>query len=268
MGSGGLGNMEFLEQHFRSPSTREGVCLSTTIIRYAYSVNKLHLSDVHLWVGVCLYTCYNLTMPSLNQKLFAWFTENTEERRDKILGETKQHLFARANGTVAEIGMGTGSNMQYYPDGVKVIAVEPNEAMERYILENAAELGIEIDIRRSSAEELPLDDESVDTVITTHVLCSVADVQQSLREILRVLKPEGQYLFLEHVAAEQGTTLRVMQNIVRRLHAAAFNGCQCNREIGGVNMKNAGFESVAYRKKNLGGYLSHIKPHIIGAATK
>jgi len=186
---------------------------------------------------------------------------------NKVLGADKKKLLSNVAGKVVEIGIGSGGNLRYYPEEVEVIGIEPNAAMRKYIERSAKTFGIDIIINECSAEELPFDAESIDTVVATHVMCSVQSVQQSLSEILRILKPGGQYHYIEHVAAKKGTPLRFIQNTVRRVHSAVFGGCQCNREIG-IDIKDAGFTIVDYTKKNLGNPLSHIKPHIVGTAMK
>ncbi len=206
-------------------------------------------------------------MPSLSQKLFAWGNDRTEGMRNRVLGADKQQLLSKAKGSVIEIGMGNGGNVQFYPHGVSIVGIEPNAAMHKYIDRNRQKYGVDVTISDSSAEALPIASDSVDTVVTTHVLCSVRDVQASLGEILRILKPGGEYLFIEHVAAKRGTALRVIQNMARGVHSAVFAGCQCNREIWN-DIETAGFATVELTHKDLRTFLAHVTPHIVGSARK
>ena len=83
---------------------------------------------------------------------------------------------------------------------------------------------------RGFGESLPLEDASVDTVVSTLVMCTVDDVERTLAEVRRVLRPGGAYLFLDHVAAPQGTPLRTMQEALNPLNRAAYEGCRLTRD--------------------------------------
>ena len=90
---------------------------------------------------------------------------------------------------------------------------------------------------------MDLDDQSVDAVISSLLLCTVADPERVVGEIRRILRPGGRYAFLEHVAAPEGTRLRGIQHAVRRPWAWVFEGCSCERDLAAV-IGAAGFASV------------------------
>ncbi len=104
-----------------------------------------------------------------------------------------------AKGRVLEIGAGTGLNFSYYPKDVEVIATEPDPYMLRRARRRLTESGNHIELRESSAEELPFENDSFDTVVGTLVMCSVPHPERALAEIRRLLKPGGEYRFYEHV---------------------------------------------------------------------
>ena len=109
----------------------------------------------------------------------------------------RRRSLARVKGKVLEIGIGTGLNLPHYPDHLaRLTAVEPNPGMLRKLSRKRSRL--DLDIHQAGAEELPFDDESFDTIVTTHVLCSIPDRAKALAEIKRVLRPGGHYVFLEH----------------------------------------------------------------------
>jgi len=136
-------------------------------------------------------------------------------RYERFISKYKQQLFRDLTGTVLEIGPGTGANLRYLnPAKVNWTGVEPNPFMQAYLHEEANRLGMPIDIRMPSGEILPIADESVDAVISTLVLCCVVSQRCALQEVLRVLRPGGRLLFIEHVAAPQGSWLRRMQNLL------------------------------------------------------
>src|SRR6185437_2127574 len=138
----------------------------------------------------------------LNQRIFAWVLARFSPRYEQFAAQYKERLFAGLSGTVLEIGPGTGVNLRYLRNNsVQWIGVEPNFFMERYLRDEATRHGIVIEYRVGTADNLPVSDASVDAVISTLVLCCVPDQRQSIQEILRVLKPGGRFMFIEHVAA-------------------------------------------------------------------
>ena len=109
-------------------------------------------------------------------------------------------LLAQARGNTVEIGAGTGLNLDHYPPTVTHLTlVEPDRHMRKRLRQRVAQIRPDAAVLDARAESLPLPDASVDTVVVTFVLCSVADHTAALAEITRVLRPGGQLLFLEHV---------------------------------------------------------------------
>lgn len=123
-----------------------------------------------------------------------------------------------------------------------------------------------MDIRSGTAERLEAEDNSVNAVVSTLVLCSVADLSGTLQEIRRVLKPGGRFFFLEHVAAPRGTWLRRVQSGIRPIWQAIGDGCHPDRETW-VALENAGFKSVNYQSFRAP-VPAIVSPQIIGVATK
>ena len=202
----------------------------------------------------------------LNQRMFAWAISRFSGRYEQFAGKYKERLFAGLSGTVLEIGPGTGINPRYFRgNDVRWIGVEPNLFMERYLCDEAARLGMTVDLRIGTAEALPFDNESVDAVISTLVLCCVKYQGQSLREAIRVLKPGGRLVFLEHVAAAPGTRLRRIQNFITPVWKRLGDGCHPNRETGAA-LERAGFACVDYEKVTAP--VPVVSPQIVGTAVK
>jgi ubiquinone/menaquinone biosynthesis C-methylase UbiE len=108
------------------------------------------------------------------------------------LAAARAELLAAAGGRVLEIGAGTGLNLPHYPASVTdVIATEPDAAMSRRLERAAARTSLPVRVLRAPAEDIPYDDATFDTVVSTLVLCSVDDQPRSVRELWRVLKPGG-----------------------------------------------------------------------------
>lgn len=139
-------------------------------------------------------------------------------------------LVAKARGRTLEIGAGTGANIPYYPDAVEeIILAEPFEPMRRRLERKLRQSGKSAGTLDASAEAIPLDDESVDTVVSTLVLCTVDFPDRALAEIARVLRPGGQLLFIEHVRSHSPRAARWQDRLETPWrHFAA--GCRCNRD--------------------------------------
>lgn len=115
-------------------------------------------------------------------------------------------------------------------------------------------------------EALPIRDASMDAVIGTLVLCSVKDVDMTLQEVKRVLKPGGQYIFIEHVAANDGTPLKLLQQAVDPLQQLLSDGCHLCRETG-KRISEAGFLDANVNMASVSS-VSLISPHVYGVAFK
>jgi len=179
----------------------------------------------------------------------------------KFMARHRPHIVGEAEGRVLEVGAGTGASFPYYPPTAQVVATEP----DRYMLEHAgkrlAGLGAEnIELRQAGAEDLPFDDASFDTVVSTTVFCSVADPARGLAEVRRVLKPGGAFRFIEHVRANGGWRARVQDAMVP-LWGWLGAGCHPNRRTL-ETMKAAGFEIAEVRYDKL----SPVIPVAIGIA--
>lgn len=178
----------------------------------------------------------------------------------------KRSLLANVQGQVLEIGPGAGINLSYFPKDIQWIGIEPNPFMHFYLKQEAQRQGIKsIQLFNGTAERLPVEDSSIDTVVSTYVLCSVENPQASLQEIQRVLKPGGTFIFLEHVASEGGTRERKIQDLVEPAWACLFDHCHPNRETWKV-LEEEGFEAIECHPYRLS--FPIISPQIAGLARK
>jgi ubiquinone/menaquinone biosynthesis C-methylase UbiE len=116
-----------------------------------------------------------------------------------VLKDGRAWAASHAAGDVLEIGIGTGRNLQYYPPGVHLVAIEMSPAMLTIARERASHLGMEVDLREGDAQALALPDATFDTVVCTLALCSIPDDQRAIAEIARVLRPGGVAVLVEHV---------------------------------------------------------------------
>jgi ubiquinone/menaquinone biosynthesis C-methylase UbiE len=148
-----------------------------------------------------------------------------------LLARQRRALLAAAHGDVLEIGFGTGLNLPYYPQGVhKVSAVDPNPGMHRLAQKRIKKTRIEVDQHVLGGERLPFGDGTFDCAVSTFTLCSIEDVAQAVREVYRVLKPGGKFLFLEHgLSPEPG--VQKWQRRLNGLQVRLANGCHLDRDI-------------------------------------
>ena len=154
---------------------------------------------------------------------FVWLGEWIGMRR------RRRELVADSRGRVIEIGAGTGLNVQHYPDNIdELVLIEPEPGMRRKLTRRLERVGRTARIVDASALCLPFADASVDTVVSTLVLCTVPDPQGALREIARVLRPDGQLLFIEHIRSHS-RILAAYQDMLLRPWRGFAGGCVCNR---------------------------------------
>ncbi len=172
---------------------------------------------------------------------------------------------ARVHGTVLEIGAGTGANFDDLPRDIHWIGLEPDGGSLPKLRRNAREFDDTSRVIKGIAENIPLDDSSVDTVLSTFVLCSVDDPTQALREVQRVLKPGGQFVFLEHVAAPRGSFTRWLQRMLRGRRRSGE--CDPVRDTLDI-VRAAGFESVEHEPYSVRQLLVFGVPHIAGVAVR
>jgi ubiquinone/menaquinone biosynthesis C-methylase UbiE len=161
-------------------------------------------------------------------RMFAWGYDRFLAQTEKAgLREMRHELLADARGRCLEIGAGTGLNLEHWPDGVdELVLSEPDPHM---VAQLRRKLDRTTEVVQAPAERLPFEDDSFDTVALTLVLCTVPDPEAALREVDRVLKPGGRFVFLEHVRAEEPGLARWQD----RLHTPWYwfgDGCHCNRD--------------------------------------
>jgi len=203
----------------------------------------------------------------VSERLSALFLQKADDLMDRKYGAWKRVFWSGLPSEVVEIGAGAGANMRYYKPGTRVIAIEPNVAMHRHLEAAAQRHSIQLKIMGIKGESMDLPNDSVDAVIGTLVLCSVADPSRVLAEVHRILRPGGRYIFLEHVAADSASHLRRVQEWLRRVWHWLFDGCHLNRNTQ-ASIYQTGFSSVAMDCFMLKPSLVPFAPHICGLAMK
>jgi SAM-dependent methyltransferase len=203
--------------------------------------------------------------------MFTGLMASMDDDSDKLYRDRKKKLLSSLGRRVVELGPGTGLNLRFLDRGTEWIGIEPNPAMHSRILQRAEGLELTIDLRSTTLERSGLDDGSADAVVSTMVLCSVASVETLLSQVLRVLKPGGRFVFLEHVADRPGSFRRLVQKTMPYTPWRYFSdGCDPGRDIGDA-IRAAGFERVeceSYLQDGTGLILAINRPHIAGFAFK
>jgi ubiquinone/menaquinone biosynthesis C-methylase UbiE len=159
--------------------------------------------------------------------------------RQETFTEYRRRIVPAAEGRVLEIGAGSGLNVPFYSQKARnVLALDPSRALLS-LARNGPTGSQRVMYVEGSAESIPLADRSVDTVLTTWTLCSIADVASALSEVRRVLKPSGKLLFVEHGRAPD-SAVSVWQDRLTPLWRRVAGGCHLNREMDRL-IERAGF---------------------------
>jgi len=149
----------------------------------------------------------------------------------RLLRKPRDRTLAPARGRILEIGFGTGRNLRHYPPTVKRIeAIDPDLDLDRLSMPRIARAAIEVDFHHLDAAHLPFEEARFDTVVSTFTLCSIPDVVHALGEIRRVLKPGGQFLFLEHGRSPDPALAR-WQDRLNPAWMPLAGGCHLNRPM-------------------------------------
>nr|XP_037269775.1 methyltransferase-like protein 7A [Rhipicephalus microplus] len=219
------------------------------------------------------------------RRFFAWiYSKYYAEHNAAILAPFKRKLFsdmgeiesddptlqARGAIRIVEIGVGTGTNLAYYPTGSKVISVEPNPYFENIFRENRCAFP-NVEIERfviSGAEDMSsIPSDSVDCVVSTLVLCSVENMAFVIREIKRILVRGGCFYYVEHIGYKEGTWSRRLQQLVQPLWSLVSDGCQLTRDVPQY------VEFLGFREKYETIHYPHempflVRPTLVGKAIK
>jgi SAM-dependent methyltransferase len=192
---------------------------------------------------------------------FLWVGERVGLRKHR------KELVGLARGCTVEIGSGTGLNLPYYPsDLTQLVLLEPVREMRSRLAKKLSRSGRLAGLIDAPAERLPIADGCVDTVVSTFVLCTLDDPDLALQEIRRVLRPDGQLLFIEHVRAGSPTLARWQDRLAIPWRNFAC-GCRCNRATAEL-IVTCGFELEQICDASWTAMPPIVRPLIIGCAKK
>ncbi|HEY2718486.1 MAG TPA: class I SAM-dependent methyltransferase [Solirubrobacteraceae bacterium] len=178
----------------------------------------------------------------------------------------RAQLVSAAEGRTLELGAGTGLNVAYYPPAVRELVLsEPEPTMAARLRQRSLQSPVPTEVVEASAEELPFETGSFDTVICTFVLCTVRNPDIALGEAHRVLRDGGQLLFLEHVRAHEGSSLARWQDRLETPWRKFACGCRCNQDTVAL-LDGTAFQSVETEELRWRAMPTIVRPVVSGNA--
>jgi ubiquinone/menaquinone biosynthesis C-methylase UbiE len=160
--------------------------------------------------------------------------------KNKEAAKVRSGLIPQARGLVLEVGIGSGLNLPFYSPEVKhIFGVDPSLELQKMASNRAGAIPVEF-LAQSAEEELPLEEASMDTAVMAWTMCSIPNAAAALRQVKRVLKPDGRLLFVEHGRAPD-RKVAAWQDRLTPLWKLATGGCHLNRKVDEL-IAEAGFK--------------------------
>lgn len=208
----------------------------------------------------------------LNERLFARYYPVLVGISERAGGaEQRARVIGQAVGRTLEIGAGNGYNLPHYPSSVtELVVTEPSSHMLPALRTRLAEEPPPVgawQLVQTGAEVLPFADDNFDTVTAGYVHCTIPEPDRAMAEIVRVLKPGGRYLFIEHVRARSGSVLARVQDVIEPLHVYLAAGCHPNRRTEDL-LRRSGLTIDWIEHTTMPMSSPSVRPIILGAATK
>lgn len=184
-------------------------------------------------------------MKFYSEVILPWAMDRAMSKKE--FREKRKELLKSAKGKILEIGLGTGLNLLAYPKYVKeIFAVDINPGMNKYAEKRSKSSGIKINSYLVTAQKLPFSDNYFDTVVSTWTLCSIDKPEFALKEIYRVLKKGGHFIFVEHGLSDQENVRRWQKNL-SPLWAKLAGGCRLEKSIKQIILTQS-FKMVEYNE--------------------
>ncbi|KAM4588341.1 thiol S-methyltransferase TMT1A-like [Odontesthes bonariensis] len=235
---------------------------------WTFVVNALCV-PLHLIQAVGLYEIYKRVFPFCVYRISITYNEKMRDKKRELFRSVSEFGRDGKPVTILEIGCGSGTNFEFYPPGSKVTCTDPNPHFKKYLnkcMDQNDHLTYENFVVSSGEDMSSVEDDSVDVVVCTLVLCTVHDITQTLREVHRILRPGGAFFFLEHVVADPSTWSFFFQHVLQPAWYYFGDGCEVTRETWKY-LEAAGFSELKLRHVETP-LIFMIKPHIVGYAVK
>jgi ubiquinone/menaquinone biosynthesis C-methylase UbiE len=201
----------------------------------------------------------------------AVYDRMTAASEEAGLNRMRAELLREASGRTLELGAGTGRNLPHYPEAVtELVLTEPDRFMARQLRKALSERAPKatVEVVEAPAESLPLPDASFDTAVSTLCLCTVDDQGRALAELLRVLRPGGRLLFLEHVRNPEGGRAARWQDRLQRPWGWVAAGCHPNRATDQMLSTVHGLSIERLDRERLPKAPAIVRPMIAGSAVR
>lgn len=212
---------------------------------------------------------YKRVFPIILNKITSRYNHKMNDKKRELFRDMAKFYSTKGNLRILEVGCGTGANFEHYPTGCKITCVDPNPHFKSYLEKNMAKndhLVYDSFIVASGENLQAVEDNSVDVVVCTLVLCSVKDTPKVLQEAKRVLRPGGAFFFLEHVVSDPSTWTYFFQHVLQPFWYYFGDGCDSTRATW-KHIEAAGFSDLQLRHIQAP-LIFMIKPHIVGYAVK
>ena len=179
-----------------------------------------------------------------SEKIIPFFYDRSMDKPQ--IEELRKEILKGVSGDVLEIGFGTGLNLPHYPSTInKLTIIDKNPGMNKKAQKRIKQSDIDIESKVLNGEELPFENDSFDSVVSTYTLCSIKNIDGALKEIYRVLKPDGKFFFQEHGLSDNPKVQR-RQNLLNPLQKIWADGCHLNRDFKEL-IANSGFRFESFR---------------------
>ncbi|XP_044033868.1 methyltransferase-like protein 7A [Siniperca chuatsi] len=241
----------------------------TFLMRLCSLVVSVLCFPLHLINAVGLYQIYKRVFPFCLYRISVTYNKKMYGKKSELFRRLPEFNKPGEQLTILEIGCGTGTNFEFYPPGSKVICTDPNPNFQKYLKKAMGEndhLTYARFVVASGEDMGSVEDESVDVVVCTLVLCSVNNIPQTLREAHRILRPGGAFFFIEHVVADPSTWAYFFQHVFQPAWYYFGDGCDVTLETW-KHLEAAGFSELKLRHIEAP-LVFIIKQHIIGYAVK
>ncbi|NWH20212.1 MET7A protein, partial [Grus americana] len=222
------------------------------------------------FLGIWEPFCKKIFFPFFLEKICAIHERKAKKQKQELFRNLPDFTSPSGELRLLEIGTGNGANFQFYPPGCKVTCTDINPNFQQGLLRSMNKnqhVHYEQFLVAAGEDLRQVPSGSVDAVICTLVLCSVHSVNDTLKEVLRVLRPGGAFYFLEHVAADRSSWKYFWQQICYPTWKLVFAGCCLTREIW-KNLEQANFSELSLQHTSIALPWTPIQPHIIGFAVK
>ncbi|NXV74949.1 MET7A protein, partial [Atlantisia rogersi] len=222
------------------------------------------------FLGIWEPFCKKVFFPYVLERIAGFHEKKSKKQKQDLFRNLPDFASPSGELRLLEIGTGCGPNFQFYPPGCRVTCTDINPNFQRGLSKNMSKnqhIHYEQFLVSAGEDLSQVPSGSVDAVVCTLVLCSVQSVNDTLKEVLRVLRPGGAFYFLEHVAGDHSSWTYFWQQICYPTWKLVFAGCCLNRETW-KNLEQAKFSELSLQHITIALPGTPIQPHIIGFAVK